>query len=182
MGRPAYLLRPLTPCLLPRSVSGTALPAPDSAHLAAGERRAVDPVPHLTELAPPGYASPETIEAAHLAVVESKAALAVVKKQKDTGIWGGNLLGLAPSAAQGIKDVGTIPQYRRLLQLGWPRAGRPFKLADRVLFRLLSPGRRPRPAVRVPEVVKSDAGGRGLGARDHAGGGLGRAGGGRLRR
>jgi len=88
----------------------------------------------LTELAPPGYASPETVEAALVAVTESKAALAVVKKQKDAGTWGGNLLGLAPSAAHGIKDVGTIPNYRRLLQLGWPRAGRPFKLADRVLF------------------------------------------------
>lgn len=71
-------------------------------------------------------------------MLESKASLAVAKKQKDTGVWGGNLLGLAPSAAQGIKDVGTVPQYRRLLQLGWPRDTRPFKLADRILFRLLS--------------------------------------------
>ncbi|HEX5385597.1 MAG TPA: hypothetical protein VFW66_02735 [Gemmatimonadales bacterium] len=61
-----------------------------------------------------------------------------MKKQKDTGVWGGNLLGLAPSAAQGIKDVGTIPQYRRLLQLAWPLDDRRFKLADRILFRLLS--------------------------------------------
>lgn len=75
---------------------------------------------------------------AHVAVTESKAAQAVVKKQKDDGTWGGNLLGLAASAAQGIKDVGTIPQYRRLVQLAWPRTGRPFKLSDRVLFRLLS--------------------------------------------
>ena len=115
-------------------------------------------------------------------MIESKAALAVVKKQKDTGIWGGNLLGLAPSAAQGIKDVGTIPNYRRLLQLGWPRAGRPFKLADRVLFRLLSPGRGPRPAVRVPEAGQVGCRGRGLGPRDHARGRLGGAGRGRLRR
>ena len=90
------------------------------------------------ELAPVGFASPETIEVAHLAIPESKAALAVTKKQKDDGTWGGNLLGLAPAAAQGIKDVGTIPQYRRLTQLEWPRTGRPFKLADRLLFRLLS--------------------------------------------
>jgi hypothetical protein len=89
-------------------------------------------------LAPEGYAAPEVVEAAQAAITSSKAATAVVKKQKDTGIWGGNLLGLAPSATQGIKDVGTIPQYRRLLQLAWPRDGRPFKLADRVLFRLLT--------------------------------------------
>jgi hypothetical protein len=92
----------------------------------------------LTELAPPGYASPETVTAALAAIPESKAAHGLVKKQKDTGTWGGNLLGLAASTAQGIKDVGTIPSYRRLLQLEWPRLGRPFKLADRVLFRLLS--------------------------------------------
>ncbi len=45
---------------------------------------------------------------------------------------------MAPSAAQGIKDVGTIPQYRRLLQVGLAASARPFKLADRLLFRLLS--------------------------------------------
>ncbi|MGH7629223.1 MAG: hypothetical protein ACREOF_07500 [Gemmatimonadales bacterium] len=69
---------------------------------------------------------------------ESKAALAVAKKQKDTGVWGGNLLGLAPSASQGIKDVGTIAQYRRLIELACPRDGRPVKLTDRILFRLLT--------------------------------------------
>ena len=79
---------------------------------------------------------PETLEAAIQAVVNSKQALAVVKKQKDNGIWGGNLLALAPSAKEGIKDIGTIPQYRRLIQLGYPRSGRPFKLADRVLSRV----------------------------------------------
>jgi hypothetical protein len=62
----------------------------------------------------------------------------VIKKQKDNGIWGGNLLALGPSAKDGIKDIGTIPQYRRLLQLGVPRSARAYKLADRVLFRLLS--------------------------------------------
>lgn len=86
------------------------------------------PVP----LPPEAYAADET------AVVDSKLAQAVVRKQKDNGVWGGNLLGLAPFAKEGIKDTGTIPNYRRLLQLGYPRGGRPFKLADRVLFRLLS--------------------------------------------
>ena len=78
------------------------------------------------------------VEAAQAAIPDSKAAQAVVKKQKDTGVWGGNLLAFAPAAAQGIKDTGTIPQYRRLLQLACPRDGRPFKLADRILFRLLT--------------------------------------------
>ena len=71
-------------------------------------------------------------------MLESKPVAAVVKKQKDTGVWAANLLGLAASTALGIKDVGTIPQYRRLLQMGVPLGGRPYKLADRLLFRLLS--------------------------------------------
>jgi hypothetical protein len=83
-------------------------------------------------LPPEAYAADET------AVLDSKLAQAVVRKQKDNGVWGGNLLGLAPLAKDGIKDVGTVPNYRRLLQLGYPRSGRPFKLADRILFRLLS--------------------------------------------
>jgi hypothetical protein len=110
----------------------------------------------LTELAPAGFATSETIAAAHAAVAESKAALAVVKKQKDNGVWGGNLLGLAPSTTLGIKDVGTIPQYRRLLQLEWPRGGRPFKLADRVLFRLLSRDEDPALLFEFQKLVKSD--------------------------
>jgi hypothetical protein len=108
------------------------------------------------ELAPEGYAAPEVIEAAQLAIGESKTALGVVKKQKDNGIWGGNLLGLATSAAQGVKDVGTIPQYRRLLQLEWPRSSRPFKLADRVLFRLLSRDEDPTLLFEFQKSVKSD--------------------------
>jgi hypothetical protein len=110
----------------------------------------------FVELAPAGYAPPETIDAAQQAITESKTALAVVKKQKDNGVWGGNLLGLAPSPAQGIKDVGTIPQYRRLLQLAWPRSGRPFKLADRVMFRLLSRDEDPALLFEFQKTVKSD--------------------------
>jgi hypothetical protein len=55
------------------------------------------------------------------------------------------MMGLAPSAVQGIRDVGTVAQYRRLLQLGWPAGDRTFKLTTRVLFRLLS--RDPDPAL-----------------------------------
>jgi hypothetical protein len=92
----------------------------------------------LSELAPPGHATPEQLTAAQQALVESKVAAAVVKKQKDNGIWGGNLLGLAPSVKEGIKEVGTVPQYRRLVELGYPLSARTYKLADRTLFRLLS--------------------------------------------
>ena len=92
----------------------------------------------MTELAPAGTFDPAAIEAAQTAVLASKPVTTVIKKQKDTGVWGGNLLGLGVSKAQGIKDVGTIPQYRRLLEMRVPPGGRPYKLADRLLFRLLS--------------------------------------------
>ena len=87
------------------------------------------------ELAPEGR---EDLPALELALVESKAIQALTRKQKDNGVWGGNLLGVNKSAKDGIKDVGTIQQYRRLIQLGYPSTGRPFKLADRLLWRYLS--------------------------------------------
>lgn len=92
----------------------------------------------MKELAPAGAFDGPALDAARTAAMDGKLAQAVVKKQKDDGIWGHNLLGLAASARDGIKDVGTVPQYRRLLELAYPRDTRPFKLADRVLFRLLT--------------------------------------------
>jgi len=92
----------------------------------------------MRELSQPGTVQPDAMSTAEEAVVHSKLVQTVIKKQKDTGTWGGNLMALAPSAKEGLKDVGTIPNYRRLVQLGYPQAGRPFKLADRLLFRLLS--------------------------------------------
>lgn len=92
----------------------------------------------FSDLSPAGTVAEETLAAAQAAVEGSKAVTTVLKKQKDTGVWGGNLLGLAPSAAQGIKDVGTVPQYRRLLQLGLGHSARAYKLTDRLLYRLLS--------------------------------------------
>ena len=62
----------------------------------------------------------------------------VARKQKDTGVWGGNLLGVSPNKAAGIKDVGTIHQFRRLVELCWTEEQRPLKLAGRLLYRLLS--------------------------------------------
>jgi hypothetical protein len=101
---------------------------------------------------------PEAIADAHAAVPGSKAVLAVAKKQKDTGVWAGNLLGLAPSAAQGIKDVGTIAQYRRLVELAWPSDGRPFKLADRILFRLLTRDENPALLFEFQKMVAAEPG------------------------
>lgn len=89
----------------------------------------------LRDLAPTGR---EGIEALEAAIAASKPVAAMAKRQKDTGIFGGNFLGIAPSVKDGIKEPGTIAQVRRLQQLGYPRTGRAFKLSDRLLFRVLS--------------------------------------------
>lgn len=89
----------------------------------------------MRDLAPPGQPGLDILEQA---VLESKTVVGICKKQKDTGVWGGNLLGLAKSAKDGIKDIGTVAQYRRLHELGYPRDGRAHRLGDRILFRYLS--------------------------------------------
>jgi hypothetical protein len=86
----------------------------------------------------PGTADLAQLEALKLEIEAYPAARQVAKKQKDTGIWGGNLLGVTPNKTAGIKDVGTIHQFRRLLELGWTRETRPLKLGSRLLFRLVS--------------------------------------------
>jgi hypothetical protein len=110
----------------------------------------------FAELAPAGTIAQETTDNARAALDGSKAIQTVVKKQKDTGVWGGNLLGLAPSAALGIKDIGTVPQYRRLLQLGLSQTARPYKLADRLLFRLLSRDEDPTLLFEYQKAAKGD--------------------------
>ncbi len=92
----------------------------------------------VTEILPPGSATAADLHALGEEVVRSKAVTQTTKRQRDTGVWGGNILGLAPAKAQGIKAVGTVAQYRRLVELGVPTDSRPYRLADRVLYRLLS--------------------------------------------
>lgn len=92
----------------------------------------------LKEIAPPHAVQAEEFSALLTALPTTKGVVAIVKKQKDTGIWGGNLLATVPSAKDGIKEPGTVPQYRRLLQLGLPLDHRAYRFAERTLFRLLS--------------------------------------------
>lgn len=67
-----------------------------------------------------------------------KPALAIARKQNAQGVWGANLLGLQALKAERLKDIGTIAQYRRLLELGWESDDRPLRVTERLLFRLLS--------------------------------------------
>jgi len=85
-----------------------------------------------------GTADPAQLQALRVEIEAYAPARQIAKKQKDTGVWGANLLGVTPNKSAGIKDVGTIHQYRRLVELGWSQETRPLKLGGRLLFRLLS--------------------------------------------
>lgn len=90
----------------------------------------------LTELL--AGSDPGSVEAFRPQLESYPPARQIARLQKDSGVWGGNLLGVTPNKAAGIKDVGTIPQYLRLVELGWDRNSRPLRLGSRLLFRLLS--------------------------------------------
>lgn len=92
----------------------------------------------MAELAPEGAIDSGTLADALRETVLSDPVSAVTKRQQSSGLWGANFLVFAPSSRDGSDEVGTIAQYRRLLQLGLPNTTRPFRLADRVLFRTLS--------------------------------------------
>ncbi|HVH67498.1 MAG TPA: hypothetical protein VM716_06485 [Gemmatimonadales bacterium] len=71
-------------------------------------------------------------------MLEYKPAQAIARKQRANGLWGSNLLAPVASKAYGWAEPGTVYQYRRLLELGWPLTARAFRDADRFLFQLLS--------------------------------------------
>lgn len=92
----------------------------------------------VNDILPPGAASPADYELLREELRQYKPVLQTLKKQKKSGLWGDNILGLAPNKTQGYRDVGTVAQYRRLLELGVPRDERAYRLAERLFFRLLS--------------------------------------------
>ncbi len=92
----------------------------------------------LTELVPPGAVDPEEVRSFREEAEQYKGILQIARKQRDSGVWASNMLGTGPSKALGIKDVGTVAQYRRLIEMGVAADGRPIQLASRVFFRLLS--------------------------------------------
>lgn len=112
----------------------------------------------LTEVIPESSRDVEQVTALREQILHYKEAVAIVRKQKETGLWGGNLLAPAPSKALGWKEVGTISQYRRLLELGWPSDARAFRFADRFLFRLLSRDDDPALLVEFQRAAKTDPG------------------------
>ena len=91
-----------------------------------------------TEVVPESARDPVQLDALRTAVLDYKPSQAIARRQKDTGLWGANLLAPGPSKALGATEPGTALQYRRLLELGWPPDQRLFRLTDRFFFRLLS--------------------------------------------
>ncbi|MCA9723039.1 MAG: hypothetical protein KC544_03965 [Gemmatimonadetes bacterium] len=92
----------------------------------------------MLDLAPEGSADPQNLVEALKATVLSDLVSAVTTRQQATGLWGGSFLAWQQSTRDNTDEPGTVAQYRRLLQLGVPTTTRPFRLADRVLFRTLS--------------------------------------------
>lgn len=92
----------------------------------------------LTELMPREAVDRAELKALRASLRQYKGVTQIVKKQRNTGVWASNILGLKPSKAAGIRDVGTVFQYRRLLELGFPPGDRAIQLTSRLFFRLLS--------------------------------------------
>ena len=92
----------------------------------------------VTEILPPSAATPADMAFLQEEISQYKSVRQVIKKQRVNGTWGGNMLGLAPAKSQGIADVGTVAQYRRLVEMGVPGDERALRLAERLFFRLLS--------------------------------------------
>jgi len=86
----------------------------------------------------PGLLGAEEVARLRLEVEGLPGTRQILKKQKDSGIWGNNLLATAPSKSAGIKEAGTIPQFRRLLELGLTQDHRAIRIGSRVLYRLVS--------------------------------------------
>src|SRR6266480_4874075 len=90
------------------------------------------------EVVPEAERDSARLEALRESVLHYKPTQAIARKQRATGLWGGNLLAPTPSKGYAWTEPGTVYQYRRLLELGWPPSERVFRNADRFLFQLLS--------------------------------------------
>ncbi len=111
----------------------------------------------VTEILPTSAATPADIAVLQEEVVQYKRVRQTVKKQRTNGTWSGNMLGLAPAKSQGIVDVGTVAQYRHLVELGVPGGERVFRLAERLFFRLLSRDEDPKLLFEYEKAAKTNA-------------------------
>jgi len=110
------------------------------------------------EIVPVEQRDPERLAELRQAALEYPIAKAIARKQRDDGLWGNDLLTAAAPTKPGASDLGTIFQYRRLLEMGWPSDQRPFRIADRFLFRLLSRDEDPLLLAEFQRPAKTDPG------------------------
>jgi TPR repeat protein len=110
----------------------------------------------LSEVLPPGSATKADFKALRDESLEYQGVRDTVKRQKDDGSWGGNILGVAPDKSLGIKEPGSVPNFRHLLELGVGTDHRAIQLGSRLFFRILS--RDPDPALyfEYNKLVKKD--------------------------
>jgi hypothetical protein len=92
----------------------------------------------LTEILPPEAVDREEVAVLRNELLQYKGVTEIIKKQRSNGVWASNILGLGPSKSLGIKDIGTVSQYRRLLELGVPATDGALQLSNRMFYRLLS--------------------------------------------
>jgi len=92
----------------------------------------------LTEILPSEAVDRNEVAALRSELLQYKGVTEVIKKQRGNGVWASNILGLGPSKSLGIKDIGTVSQYRRLLELGVPATDGALRLTNRLFYRLLS--------------------------------------------
>jgi hypothetical protein len=92
----------------------------------------------VRDILPPGAANEADQAALRQEILAYKLVVLGFKKQKKIGTWGDGILGMGVLRSPTAKDVGTVAQYRYLVELGVPAEERPFRLAERTLFRLLS--------------------------------------------
>jgi len=111
----------------------------------------------VTEILPPSAATPADMAFLQEEISQYKGTRQVVKKQRVNGTWGGNMLGLALAKSQGIADVGTVSQYRRLVEMGVPGDERALRLAERLFFRLLSRDEDPKLLFEYEKAAKTNA-------------------------
>lgn len=109
----------------------------------------------LVEVLPDGTGADE-IEPTREEVSSYKAVTQVVRKQRGSGVWSSNILGTGPSKTFDVKDVGTVFQYRHLLELGLDREHRVFQITNRLLFRLLSKDSDPSLLFEYQKAAKDD--------------------------
>src|SRR5258708_19985617 len=91
------------------------------------------------EIVPADQRDPERLAELRQAALDYPIAKAIARKQRDDGLWGNDLLTAVAPTKPGASDLGTIFQYRPLLEMGRPSDQRPFRTPHPFSFPLFSP-------------------------------------------